>query len=221
MVAIMKVDPLPTQTPKEAGLTSMEPWDLPSAAAALKLPLAEKWAASADRLRVEGHWVLPEMEQAVWFAYQREAKRPLSGDLTWDVVREHVVAFLDVTTSLLPKAHALAEKLVESRQRTTESLVTRMGTIGLFATRGPIRSVTLPEWCKAAVLTNTLSGKTEVTVTIHHPLIDLSLWFNGPAGDGASFVGHRYRIRSDQQLTMRQLQFVLYGLHSVIDHARK
>lgn len=190
-------------------LQVLEPWGL---------KLDGPWSASANRLRKFGHTALPADEQLVWFTYQKLAKRPLPGGptpVTEALVKEHLEAFDHAVNN--PDTDAFEK----AKASVSESLVVRMGTVGFFASKTPMRSVSLPDWVSGAVCVNTKSGTTDLLLTKHHDLLDLKLWAGGPAVDDAVYYGHRYRVRCHSRLTLRQIQFAVYGMHHYLDRQPK
>jgi hypothetical protein len=200
---------LKSQPEDDGSISGTEPWDLPSLFKAIEhKPANADMLGCVDKLRLQGGHVLTTDEQAFWLSYQEAAKSPLAppGNVAIDLEQQHV----DNATKAFSEAKPDAKELAATLDQTANCLVSRHGNIGLFAKRGPIRSLSLPGWCVAAVCVNTKAAYWEVITPSHHKLLQLPLLVTGVSpGD---WSGHRYRVRHSGLPDIRSIHMMMYSL---------
>lgn len=202
---------LMSQPETEDAIAGTEPWDLP---ALLKL-LGKKpeqpssdFLGCVDKLRTQGPTALTKEQRAFWLSYQDAAKSPLppSGNVAVELEQNHIDSALKALSSATPD-----EKELESTLEQTEhSMLSRLNNVGLFAKRGPIRSVALPDGIQAAVCVNTKAKYWEVIAVGHHKLIQLPLLASAVVS--TEWAGHRYRVRTQGLPDIRNLHLMMNSL---------
>ena len=172
-----------------------EPWDLPLLLAASGRSVTDSrgMLAVVGKLRLHGVRALNQPQRAFWLSYQNSAQSPLPSveptDLPDTSLEAAIAAFQSAADDVADYV-ATADK-VES------SLLSSNAEVGIFAKRGPIRSVALPDWCKAAIVVNTKARYWEVLANGHHAGIALPAVMSAVLPSGATVSGHRYRVRVD------------------------
>lgn len=201
---------LKSQPEDESAIAGTEPWDLP----ALFKAIGHKPTADADmlgcvdKLRLQGGHVLTTDEQAFWLAYQESAKSPLApaGNVDVELEQQHIDNAIKAFSEAKPDTKELAATL----EQTANCLVSKHGAIGLFAKRGPIRSLSLPSWCAAAVCVNTKAMYWEVITPSHQKLVQLPLLASAVVT--GEWSGHRYRVRLSGLPEIKNIHLMMNSL---------
>jgi hypothetical protein len=206
---------LMSQPETDDAIAGTEPWDLPGL---LKL-LDKKPEAAAgdmlgcvDKMKMQGPVSLTREQRSFWLSYQEAAKSPLPPAVNVAVALEQ--AHIDNALSALSKATEDVKGLESTMEQTEHSLVSRMNNIGLFAKRGPIRLLALPDWVQAAICVNTKARYWEIITVSHHKIIQLPLLVSALVA--AEWAGHRYRVRTSGLPDMRSIQSIMYSLSANI-----
>lgn len=185
-------------------VTGTEPWDLPKLLADFDDEnRSHPMLACVESLRKDGPRSLTQEQRAFWLSYQNEAKSPLPSP-------GKSVA-LDLTQALvaLKKATPDVPDLESAMEQVEHSLVSQWESVGLFAKRGPIRSVSLPDWCRMAVTVNTKARYWEVQAC-GHSIIHIPMLLSACAP--GEWTGHRYRARRTGLPDVRTLHQVMATL---------
>lgn len=198
---------LATDPTQHSGLcvTGTEPWDLPKLLTGLKHELASHPMLSCvETLRVKGPKALSREQRAFWLSYQDLAKSPLPGP-------EPKPLDTDAVLSALEKATPQLSSLDEDLEKAEHSLVCQQGPVGIFAKRGPIRSLALPDWCRMAIAINTKAKSWEVMAT-DHSIIHLAQLLPATTQSPKDWTGHRYRAKRSGLPDVRTLHLVTNSL---------
>lgn len=202
---------LKSQPENDDAVSGTEPWDLP----AILKDQKQKPAATAadmlgcvDRLRTSGPASLTKEQRAFWLSYQDSAKSPLppSGNAETELEQAHV----DNAIAALNGATPDLKELDSTLEQTEHSLVSRLNNVGLFAKRGPVRLLGLPDWCTAAVCVNTKAKYVELIAVGHHKLVQLPLL--AAAVVNGEWTGHRYRVRLSGLPEIKNLHLLMNSL---------
>jgi hypothetical protein len=206
---------LMSQPETEDAVAGTEPWDLPNL---LKLldkkaePVASDMLGCVERLRTQGPVALTKEQRAFWLSYQDAAKSPLPPAVNVAVSLDQ--AHIDNAVIALSKATEDVKDMESTMEQTEHSLVSRISNIGLFAKRGPIRLVALPDWVQAAICVNTKARYWEVIAVGHHKIIQLPLLVSALVA--TEWAGHRYRVRTSGLPDIRSIQTIMYSLSTNI-----
>jgi hypothetical protein len=184
-----------------------EPWDLLKILQQDSQNFDLRLSKSAEMLRDSGPSGLPKEDRAFWLSYMNESKSPLpptTGQV--DLTPAHVSAAVAAFKQAKPDVKELETAL----DQTEHSTVIRQGGVGLFAKRGPIRVVSLPDWCKVAICVNTKARYWEVLTAGQHKLIRVVSVV--PQFAKGEWMGHQQRIRQSGLPDMRSMSMVFSAM---------
>jgi hypothetical protein len=199
---------LKSQPETDDTVSGTEPWDLPSLLKDLRPHAAADMLACVDLLRTGGPSALTKEQRAFWLSYQNSAKSPLP--LPGNVETELEQVHIDNAMTALKEAKPDVKGLDSALEQTEHSLVSRANNVGLFAKRGPVRLLALPDWCTAAVCVNTKARYVELISAGHNKLIQLPLLASAVV-DG-DWHGHRYRVRISGLQEIKNIHMLVNSL---------
>ena len=211
---------IPQEQPADALIVDgFEPWNMEDVLVAQGISTENnKWLEAGKTLRDKGHQALSAEARAFWLSYLTAAKAPMPN------VTQDVTDVDDATIKAIIKAFKAAKPDMEAYKEGVEKaemseVFRHHGYIGLFANKGPLRIVTLPDWCRAGIIVNTKAKTWEIFMSgsYIHGLPNLLLLMDYTRKEsGQTWTGNRFRIRANGLPDVRTTHYAMQTLHAVM-----